>query len=271
MMASSRVMASWSPSNPDLPRQPSPPRSDLETEPSRGFGSMNFDDILRNICSDPQPLTLEGGGGGVGDRTAEEVWSDIVNGGEGEGGREGPAMTLENFLSKAGAVDEEDIRVSAAVTMPPSQPAGGFVMEAAAMVPATGLPVVQFAPAMCVPDGMMAGGFGAGFGNGMAAVSGGRGKRKATVDQVPDKATQQRQKRMIKNRESAARSRERKQAYTEELETLVAQLEEDNARLLKEEAEMNKERYKQLIKNIIPVTEKPRPPRVMKKVRSMEW
>ncbi|GFP98652.1 hypothetical protein PHJA_002009100 [Phtheirospermum japonicum] len=132
-MASSKVMASWSPTNPDLPRQPSPPRSNLQTEPSRGLGSMNFDDILRNICSDSQPFALEGGGGGVGDGTAEEVWRDIVNGGAGEGGSEGPAMTLEDFLAKAGAVDEED-------------PAGGFVMEAAAMSPATGVPAVSICP-----------------------------------------------------------------------------------------------------------------------------
>lgn len=60
-----------------------------------------------------------------------------------------------------------------------------------------------------------------GFGNGIEGAivavgnggggGGGRGKRRA-VEEVPvDKATQQKQRRMIKNRESAARSRERKQ------------------------------------------------------------
>ncbi|KAK6135432.1 hypothetical protein DH2020_030827 [Rehmannia glutinosa] len=209
-------MASWSPPNPDHPRQPSPSRLNLHSDQSRGFGSMNFEDILRNICSDSE----SGGGGGGG-------------GGSGE-----PRMTLEDFLAKAGAVNEEDVRVSATVTMPPP-PMGGFGMETAMMSPVTGVPAVQFAPAVCVHDGMTTGGFGVDFANGMVAVSGGasgRGKRKAVAEQVPlDKATQQRQKRMIKNRESAARSRERKQAYTVELETLVTQLEEENARLLKEE------------------------------------
>ncbi|KAI4378418.1 hypothetical protein MLD38_015898 [Melastoma candidum] len=51
---------------------------------------------------------------------------------------------------------------------------------------------------------------------------------------VVEKTVERRQKRMIKNRESAARSRARKQAYTQELENKVAFLEEENARLRKQ-------------------------------------
>ncbi|KAL4303882.1 hypothetical protein GQ457_10G021960 [Hibiscus cannabinus] len=77
---------------------------------------------------------------------------------------------------------------------------------------------------------------------------------------------------MIKNRESAARSRERKQAYTVELESLVTQLEEEKARLLREEAELHKERFTQLMENLIPVEEKRKPPRrVLRRVHSMQW
>ncbi|XP_039138622.1 bZIP transcription factor 27-like [Dioscorea cayenensis subsp. rotundata] len=47
-----------------------------------------------------------------------------------------------------------------------------------------------------------------------------------------------RHKRMIKNRESAARSRARKQAYTNELELEVAHLVEENAKLRKQHDEM---------------------------------
>ncbi|KAM7496919.1 hypothetical protein LguiA_021333 [Lonicera macranthoides] len=46
-----------------------------------------------------------------------------------------------------------------------------------------------------------------------------------------DEAFDRRQRRMIKNRESAARSRARKQAYTAELEIELNQLKEDNTRL----------------------------------------
>ncbi|KAK4772664.1 hypothetical protein SAY86_014439 [Trapa natans] len=47
---------------------------------------------------------------------------------------------------------------------------------------------------------------------------------------VPDSGDR-RYKRMIKNRESAARSRARKQAYTSELELEITQLREENAKL----------------------------------------
>ncbi|KAL9690339.1 hypothetical protein QQ045_010737 [Rhodiola kirilowii] len=50
----------------------------------------------------------------------------------------------------------------------------------------------------------------------------------------------QRHKRMIKNRESAARSRARKQAYTVELELEVAQLKQENAILRKEQEIRNR-------------------------------
>ncbi|KAK4424361.1 G-box-binding factor 4 [Sesamum alatum] len=296
-MASSKVvMPSRSPPNPDPPRQSSTSPLNLHSDHSRGFGSMNMDDLFRNIYSESDSFALqnngaasggEGAGGGSsavdgaaggmrtgnGSKTVDEVWRDIVSGGAAAGGSGQPGMTLEDFLAKAGAVNEEDVRVPPVVTMAPPPPtAGAFGMEAGMMNPATGVPAVQFAPAVCVQNG-----FGVDFGNGIAAVSGsvsgvGRGKRRAAVEEVPlDKATQQKQRRMIKNRESAARSRERKQAYTVELEALVTQLEEENARLLKEEAELNKERYKQLMENLIPVVEKRRPPRVLRRVHSMEW
>ncbi|PWA55383.1 hypothetical protein CTI12_AA185520 [Artemisia annua] len=99
------------------------------------------------------------------------------------------------------------------------------------------------------------------------------GKRRPFLaDPLQDKAAQQRQRRMIKNRESAARSRERKQAYQAELESLALKLEEENEMLIKAKEEETRKRYKQLMDNIIPVTEKRRPTRyVLKKVRSMEW
>ncbi|KAH7692331.1 Basic-leucine zipper domain-containing protein [Dioscorea alata] len=50
-----------------------------------------------------------------------------------------------------------------------------------------------------------------------------------------------RRRRLIKNRESAARSRARKQAYTEELEKAVTQLLEENEQLKREREEMRLE------------------------------
>lgn len=51
-----------------------------------------------------------------------------------------------------------------------------------------------------------------------------------------EKVVERRQRRMIKNRESAARSRARKQAYTMELEAEVAQFKEQNQALQKKQA-----------------------------------
>ncbi|MBA0746185.1 hypothetical protein Gogos_008725 [Gossypium gossypioides] len=56
-----------------------------------------------------------------------------------------------------------------------------------------------------------------------------RGRKSSAVEKVAER----RQRRMIKNRESAARSRARKQAYTTELEAEVAKLKEENQVLQK--------------------------------------
>ncbi|KAI5071074.1 hypothetical protein GOP47_0013325 [Adiantum capillus-veneris] len=52
---------------------------------------------------------------------------------------------------------------------------------------------------------------------------------------------------MIKNRESAARSRARKQAYTVELEAEVSQLKEENMKLLRKQEEEAARRKKQIL------------------------
>lgn len=131
----------------------------------------------------------------------EEVWKEMMVGrserrpedGDGDGGGGGGGggleeMTLEDFLTKAGAVREEDVRV-------PVVGYGQFQM--------------QPAPQGGVENDQM----GAVYGNGSGTTTtAGRGKRRA-VEEPLDKATQQKQRRMIKNRESAARSRERKQVF----------------------------------------------------------
>ncbi|CAK9160443.1 unnamed protein product [Ilex paraguariensis] len=264
-MASSKVMASTSSANPDLPHQQSSIHSLTVSEQSKNFGSMNMDELLKNIYADTDsfpPSTDDGGGGGggsvvdgcggvknEGNKTVDEVWKQIVSGG---GNSRESGMTLEDFLTKAGAVREEDVRVSPVMAQPETDATSGFGVEPM-------MNVAQFSHMQSGQNGM--GGFGVepvGFGNGidgrMVAVGtsaaggsgGGRGKRRIVEEPPVDKATQQKQRRMIKNRESAARSRERKQAYTVELESLVTQLEEENARLVSEEAEQTKQRYKQV-------------------------
>ncbi|KAK8567879.1 hypothetical protein V6N13_105826 [Hibiscus sabdariffa] len=280
VMASSKVIPTTSQANTDLPRQSSLCSSlstllaDLQNQPNQsqnGLGSMNMDDFLKNICSSPLPSNPDenpqfAGGDGlslpkdVANKSVDDVWKQIVVGGDDQrqGDRPPERMTLEDFLTKAGAVREEDVR--------------GVVNQ-----------VGVGAGVYAVDQGVIDGGgnqFSA-FGNNggvdhqrlVAVATGGtRGKRRAVEAPPLDKATQQKQRRMIKNRESAARSRERKQAYTVELESLVTQLEEEKARLLREEAELHKERFKQLMENLIPVEEKRKPPRrVLRRVHSMQW
>ncbi|KAE8714293.1 G-box-binding factor 4 [Hibiscus syriacus] len=167
-------------------------------------------------------------------RSVDEVWREIVSGERKEITMKEEApdemMTLEDFLAKAGAVEE-----AAEVKLHPDRLSGG---------------VYTFDP--------------------VGGGGGGRGKIGRGVLLEPlDKAAQQRQRRMIKNRESAARSRERKQAYQVELESVAVKMEEDNEWLLKEKAERTKERFKQLTEKVVPVVEQRRPARVLHRVRSL--
>ncbi|KAM3377193.1 ABSCISIC ACID-INSENSITIVE 5-like protein 7 [Capsicum galapagoense] len=72
---------------------------------------------------------------------------------------------------------------------------------------------------------------------------GGRGRRSGSS---LEKVVERRRRRMIKNRESAARSRARKQAYTLELEAEVAKLKEINEELRKKQAEIIEKQKNQL-------------------------
>ncbi|XP_022748565.1 G-box-binding factor 4-like isoform X2 [Durio zibethinus] len=268
-MASSNVITTTSQTNPDLPRQPSL-CSSLSTllagpqnQSQNGLGCMSMDDLWKNIYSSPPPppttsdahpqfpgasISREGSLSppkDVANKSVDEVWKEIVVGGDQRREGQSEEMTLEDFLTKAGAVREDDVR---GVVNQVGVGEGVYVMD----------------PAVINGGGSQFSAFGnnADHQRLVAPAGGGpRGKRRAVEEPPLDKATQQKQRRMIKNRESAARSRERKQAYTVELESMLRQLEEENARLLREE----------LMENLIPVEEKQRPPRVFRRVHSMQW
>nr|XP_027092012.1 G-box-binding factor 4-like isoform X1 [Coffea arabica] len=237
-------------------------------------------------------------------KTVDDVWREIV---AGKTAASEPArrvepkeeamdemMTLEDFLVKAGAVEESAVAAAAGVE-------GEVKVEAAAVAGTSGGMFAFDSPYMSRQGSVESGG-GLGYasaggletmGSGGLGGGGGRGKRRASSLLEPmDKAAQQRQRRMIKNRESAARSRERKQAYQVELEAMAVRLEEENEQLLKEKslhcprgstllgdaelqistkAERTKERCKLLKEKVIPVVEKRRPARILRRVRSMEW
>nr|GMC88929.1 protein ABSCISIC ACID-INSENSITIVE 5 [Ipomoea batatas] len=82
----------------------------------------------------------------------------------------------------------------------------------------------------------------------------GGGGRKRIIDGPVEKVVERRQRRMIKNRESAARSRARKQAYTVELEAELNQLKEENANLKQALDEMDRKRKQQAFEEVKPTT-----------------
>ncbi|KAI9200818.1 hypothetical protein LWI28_013720 [Acer negundo] len=300
-MASSKVMKSSTSRNSDLSRRSSSTKPHQQqhllsdhntnkTEPSRFITSaMTVDGILRNVynattaSSAPDATLLDaqitlidtqsniyhpasqsrntdvlGSTMGV-PKTVDEVWREIVSGESQkkemkEEAAEDEMMTLEDFLAKAGAVDEAVVKE----------------LPMAVTERLSGSGVYAFVPALPESPVQVEGGSIMGFGNGVDRVSG-RGKRGRVMLEPLDKAAQQRQRRMIKNRESAARSRERKQAYQVELESLAVKLEEENELLMKEKAERTRERYKQLMEKVIPVGEKQGQGRVLRRVQSMQW
>ncbi|XP_065854913.1 protein ABSCISIC ACID-INSENSITIVE 5 [Euphorbia lathyris] len=79
---------------------------------------------------------------------------------------------------------------------------------------------------------------------------GGLRGRKRVIDGPVEKVVERRQRRMIKNRESAARSRARKQAYTVELEAELNQLKEENNQLRHALAELEMKRKQQYLEEL---------------------
>ncbi|PON43506.1 Basic-leucine zipper transcription factor [Parasponia andersonii] len=304
-MASSKVLASSNSRNSDLSRRSSSasssavrkqPKPDRNAKPSQQLGSMTVDGFLRNVYDttpaaaestlldaqitliDPTQITSVSAAAAAANdinsgsivssnasKTVDEVWREIVSGERKECKEEEPdmVMTLEDFLlAKTGAASVEEGDVKSLPDPLTERLSGGlFTFDPIPPSPLQALDNIE--------------GSIIGFGNGVEVTggggAGGRGKRGRNVLEPLDKAAQQRQKRMIKNRESAARSRERKHAYQVELESLAVRLEEENERLLKEKAERTKERFKQLMEKVIPIEEKQRPPRVLRRVRSLQW
>ncbi|CAL0324517.1 unnamed protein product [Lupinus luteus] len=236
-MASSKVGLA---TNPDQPRNSSSSSSSISSSSHHSLPTLflnlsdsdhhrhPMDDLLNSIYP-----TAAAAAAAPPSKTADEVWKDIV-----AGNSSGTHQSNNNTNSEGlDVVTLEDYLIKERVLSVPSAAAAASGTTA----------MVQFGNGV---DGTVVGTSGGG---------GGKGKRRV-MEETVDKATLQKQRRMIKNRESAARSRERKQAYTSELEYLVHQLEQENARLLNETADEKRQRFKQLMECIIPIEERPRPP-----------
>ncbi|MED6191831.1 hypothetical protein PIB30_004492 [Stylosanthes scabra] len=200
----------------------------------------------------------------LGKKTVDEVWRDIQQNKDNneKKSRERQAtlgeMTLEAFLAKAGVgiVVEPSCNTKSAgplavadsnLTAPPFPPQGPMMQYAQPPYQhpqqslmgmyMTGQNIAQ-------PLHMGAGGaLDVPYADGQVAMPSPLmgtlsdtkipGRKRGTPEDIMEKTVERRQKRMIKNRESAARSRARKQAYTTELENKVSRLEEENEKLRK--------------------------------------
>lgn len=87
------------------------------------------------------------------------------------------------------------------------------------------------------------------------------GRKRVAPEDMVEKTVERRQKRMIKNRESAARSRARRQAYTHELENKVSRLEEENERL----------RRQKEIEKMLPTAPSPEPKNQLRRTSSASF
>lgn len=213
----------------------------------KALGSMNLDELLKSVCSveanQPSSMAVNGAAGAAQEglsrqgsltlprdlskKTVDEVWKDIQqnkNGGSAHERRDKQPtlgeMTLEDLLLKAGVVTE---------TIPSSNhdgPGGGVGGGSAGSGAGLGQNITQVGPwvqyhqlpSMPQPQAFMP--YPVSEMQAMVSQSslmGGLsdtqtpGRKRVASGEVVEKTVERRQKRMIKNRESAARSRARKQ------------------------------------------------------------
>lgn len=211
--------------------------------------------------------------GAISKKTVDEVWKDIQQNKPTEEKKvpERQAtlgeMTLEDFLVEAGVVAESSssqkktgtiAAVGSNVAAPQFPSQGQWVQYPHAQYqhPSQSL-MGMYMPGqgMAQPLHMGAGApMDVSFADGQMVSMMGTdtltpGRKRSTAEEMMERTVERRQKRMIKNRESAARSRARKQAYTNELENKVSRLEEENERL----------RRRKEIEDLLPRTPPPEP------------
>uniref|UniRef100_A0A0E0C9D9 BZIP domain-containing protein n=1 Tax=Oryza meridionalis TaxID=40149 RepID=A0A0E0C9D9_9ORYZ len=241
---------------------------EVQSQLGEPLHSMNLDELLRSVFPDGLAIA-DGAGAGAGagattssqqqhqpgsgllrqgsitmppelsKKTVDEVWKGIQaapkrNAETGGGGRRRrerqPTLgevTLEDFLVKAGVVTQGSLKeLSDAGNV---DPVGRGVTATGTVDLAPGSHwIEQYKQQIASTDAHH---------HGQQGMIGGMsdsqtpGRKRGMSGDVADKLMERRQKRMIKNRESAARSRARKQAYTNELENKVSRLEEENVRL----------------------------------------
>ncbi|KAI4322413.1 hypothetical protein L6164_022111 [Bauhinia variegata] len=242
-------------------------------------------------------------------KTVDEVWSEIHKGQPQQNEANGNNLTqsgtlrkqptpglisLEDFLVKAGVVQKSALPLSSPsqpTSLPnqtniirPLQPSYGLG-AAIAVGFSTQQNVGDYVPTMAYPRYQMFPQNNSIIVNGpktswvtpdrfqnMREPSGVNTKRRI-IDGSPEVAVERRQRRMLKNRESAARSRARRQAYTVELEAELTQLKQEND-MLKQvlaEAERKREEEITLKKNPMKAEKRAKQLRAISRTVSAPW
>ncbi|XP_048137493.1 ABSCISIC ACID-INSENSITIVE 5-like protein 1 [Rhodamnia argentea] len=281
---------------------------EIQYRSGKTFGSMNMDEFLASIwnvdenqslpCQNEAPRANTNAAGQSSlarqgsfsiptplcNKTVDEVWDEIHKG-QGRtlsnenntilNDHEPPRrqqtfgeMTLEDFLVKAGVVQESPLPKA---TPPPQPPVhkrnlmdpspsldAGLGMRSASgygypntpqgggnNFPGNGYPGFQMYPPTARYMGECASSVMNERCQSLAEAVGLKSRR--IIDGPPEVVIERRQRRMIKNRESAARSRARKQAYTVELEVELNQLKEENEKLKKILTESEHKRRKEMM------------------------
>ncbi|XP_015970718.1 ABSCISIC ACID-INSENSITIVE 5-like protein 2 [Arachis duranensis] len=217
--------------------------------------------------------------GDLSKKTIDEVWRDMQrkkSGGNSNNNdkktKETPPtfgeMTLEDFLVKAGVVAESFATEDNAMSRVDSNVASQHNVSDQVHWIQYQIPSVQPAPHLQhnqhqkqqnnMIAGYIAGPMSPSSLMGTLSDTQTPGRKRVASGTVVEKTVERRQKRMIKNRESAARSRARKQAYTQELENKVSRLEEENERLKRQ----------QEIEKVLPSEPPPEPKRQLRRTSS---
>ncbi|EPS70881.1 hypothetical protein M569_03879, partial [Genlisea aurea] len=176
--------------------------------------------------------------------SADDVWREIVAGKRNEQKRKKPKeeeMTLEDFLVRTGAVE-----------------------RAASASASASTEMLSVKEESLLPRGNSSGVIGTESGEFTSM----KGKRSLSLLDPSERAALQKQRRMIKNRESAARSRERKQAHQFELEALALRLEQENRQLISEKVDQTPV---MIMETVIPVVEKQQNLPRIRRVQSTLW
>ncbi|KAI3830294.1 hypothetical protein L1987_04432 [Smallanthus sonchifolius] len=206
--------------------------------------NMNLDELMKSVCESEATNQLASASSMAADLSKKTVDEDIQNNKDISGSdghkKSTPTlgeMTLEDFLAKARVVaksshDKKNSPLD--IALPHPQPAQWMQYQIPpiqqqqqhhVLMPAHQQPINEVA----YPETQIT------ISSDTQAV----GRKRVASEDLMEKCVERRQKRMIKNRESAARSRARKQAYTHELENKVSRLEEENE-ILKREHEAEK-------------------------------